>query len=144
MVHRDYRSCVLGQPIFDNQSAAVAMLAPSGGIHWFVVAHLDPRRAHHYYQETLNALERLFQAAPLGSTIITSIDANDSLALPRQAPTSAVGPFTAGIAAWKGKQLRSLFLEYGIVAANTWTESPIGAATCTYDGRFPPKQTTSA
>ncbi len=140
VVHRDYRACVLGTPIFDHHAAAVGMRAPSGGTFWLISAHLDPQRAIHLYQHSLDILEKLFIAAPMGSTIIASIDANDSIALPETEPTSTVGPYTVGFASRKGILLRTLLSEYGVVAANTWTHTASGDATCYYDGKYEPKQ----
>ena len=122
------------------RSAALALRAPTGGTFWLITAHLDPKRALHHYQASLDNLENLFTAAPLGATIIASIDANDSLALPDSAPSATVGPHFAGYASRKGILLRALLVEYGLVAANTWTQSGAGAATCFYDGKYTPKQ----
>ena len=102
VIHRDHRACILGEPVFVHHAAALALRAPAGGVFWLITAHLDPNRAVHRYQTSLDNPENFLVAASLGASILASIDANVSLALPDSTPTATVGPPFAGHASHKG------------------------------------------
>ena len=71
VVHRDYPVGLQGPSVFHLHSLAQALRAPTGDLSWLVVSHLDTRRAKHYYQATLDALEELFNLAPPNNNIIS-------------------------------------------------------------------------
>ena len=139
IVHRDYKSRLLGDPLFTPCGVAACFWMPSVGKLWLISIHMDASRSKQKYRDCTDQLRFLLDASPLGTIPYISIDANDPISHNNHTPSYAVGPFTSGTAGFKGTMLRALMCEYGLTAANTWHESPLGSATCFDDGRFEPR-----
>eukprot|EP00959_Pyramimonas_sp_CCMP1952_P421400 8828138-Pyramimonas_sp.AAC.1 len=67
------------------------------------------------------------------------VDADASFDSDR-APSTAIGPYTAGITSWTSDGFKELVVGGNFILSTAWSEPMMGSCTCFYDGKYEPRQ----